>query len=158
MECDKVPPNKQGAEMDEMIAFFRARLNEEEFAAYQSADFGGGIVSAVWRLSGSHGIYWSVAAVAQAEGHEETIDVVDAHTEQVANHIVLHDPHRVLRSIKAKRRMLDAFAAVSHGERTAPHEDMRDVSRAGVDTWRFVLRLSVAEYADHPDYKTEWRP
>ncbi|MER5277763.1 DUF6221 family protein [Streptomyces sp. NPDC002809] len=72
-----------------------------------------------------------------------------------SRHIARHDPARVLREVEAGKRMLHAYDVATHGERTAPHEDQRDVSGAKVDSWRFALRLLALSYAD---YRDDWRP
>lgn len=77
------------------------------------------------------------------------------------DHIVRHDPARVLREVEAKRRIIERHSPHSmgecrtcerphwgvnicdHCERAAPCPDLRDLA---------------AVYADHPDYLPEWRP
>lgn len=54
------------------------------------------------------------------------------------NHIARHDPARVLAECKAKRQLVDGF-----------------------DSWgsdaQWTLRTLALPYADHPDYRDEWR-
>jgi hypothetical protein len=64
------------------------------------------------------------------------------HTAEHAAHIARHDPARVLREVEAKRAIVAAVAE-SPGEATG----------LGVA----MLHLA-AVYADHPDYRQEWRP
>lgn len=53
-------------------------------------------------------------------------------------HIARHDPARVLREVDAKRRILAEFRAFEMSEGT--------------------VRALASVYADHPDYRKEWRP
>lgn len=76
------------------------------------------------------------------------------HTEEPhsasAGHIIRHDPARVLVEIDAKRSVLDlAERARDH------HETFVSGFAAALEN---TLRLHALAYADHPDYRTEWRP
>jgi hypothetical protein len=51
----------------------------------------------------------------------------------VAKHIARHDPARVLRGVSVRRQILKGAS-------------------------RPILALLALEYADHPDYRDEWRP
>jgi len=55
-----------------------------------------------------------------------------------ADHIARWDPARVLAECEAKRRL------IALGEKDS--------------YWDDVLRLLALPYADHPDYRDEWRP
>lgn len=61
------------------------------------------------------------------------------------DHIIRHDPARVLAEVEAKRRVVN---------RIANHADLMGWDEVHGD----VLRSLAAVYADHPDYRTEWRP
>jgi hypothetical protein len=60
-----------------------------------------------------------------------------------AAHVARHDPARVLAECEAKRRIVE-----------------REVNAANQTTYRrlFTLQDRAAVYADHPDYREEWRP
>jgi hypothetical protein len=86
--------------------------------------------------------------------------------DEVAEHIVRHDPARALAEVEAKRQILDMCAEV-----IAAHPDADDwpAARARAGVLRAVGgdHMSLAEdviaalalpYADHPDYQPEWRP
>lgn len=62
-----------------------------------------------------------------------------------AAHIARHDPARVLREVKAKRRVIGRLN--SHAAVMGEDEMHRD-----------VLSILAAVYADHPDYNPDWRP
>ncbi|MFG2722699.1 DUF6221 family protein [Streptomyces sp. NPDC048416] len=72
---------------------------------------------------------------------------------ELAEHIGRHDPARVLAEIEAKRQLLDRYEAMESGV----------LVMIGVESilseYRRVLLPSLAlPYADHPDYREEWRP
>lgn len=63
-------------------------------------------------------------------------------------HIVRHDPSRVLAEVEAKRRILDEHEGVhTCGDRTY---DFRE--------WCPTLRALALPYAGRPGYREEWRP
>ncbi|MCP9998011.1 DUF6221 family protein [Streptomyces werraensis] len=69
-----------------------------------------------------------------------------------ADWIEQHGPERVLADIEAKRRIL--YLAEQLPKVTAS-TDMFDNHR---DAWAEVLKQLALPYADHPDYRPEWRP
>ena len=69
-------------------------------------------------------------------------------TVKVYDHIVRHDPARVLAECEARRRIVGyLLAAVSEG-------DSADVRHAYLD----AVSALAGVYADHDDYREEWRP
>ncbi|WP_158721174.1 DUF6221 family protein [Streptomyces sp. NRRL S-241] len=92
-----------------------------------------------------------------------------------AQHIVRHDPARVLAEVDAKRRMLEAHAIVhreigwlADGEEAYDelpvcgacvlkhtHYPSRDNVPEGAC---LTARLLALPYASHPEYRDEWRP
>jgi hypothetical protein len=79
-------------------------------------------------------------------------------TEEQQEHITCHDPARVLAEVEAKRRAVAKCAEwLSYG----PVGDT-EVDRAGdgayVDAAETMLRLLALPYADHPAFKSKWRP
>ncbi|WP_329616460.1 DUF6221 family protein [Streptomyces brevispora] len=82
-------------------------------------------------------------------------------SDEVRTHAARHDPARVLREVETKQRIVDRHTPHSmgkcrtcerphwgvqvcdHCERAAPCPDLRDLAAA---------------YADHPEYRPEWRP
>ena len=66
-------------------------------------------------------------------------------TEQEVRHIARHDPARVLAECEAKRRIVELFPDAA--------QDGDGWNDAGYS----VLRDLAAVYADHPDYREEWR-
>lgn len=121
---------------DELVAWLRQQLDDDERMARAAADNG-----AEWRYSDS-GIYPSNksrhpgALVVGGYGYLD---------EAYGEHIARHDPARVLADVDAKRRILDQCADVwAHDRVEAFAED--------------VLRLLALAYADRPGYRGEWRP
>ena len=80
------------------------------------------------------------AAVRWSEGATEWADAGEPDWQ----HIARWDPARVLAECEAKRRIVEQLAPIA--------EETWDV-----DLGR-VLKLLALPYADHPDYRQEWRP
>jgi hypothetical protein len=68
-------------------------------------------------------------------------------------HARRHDPARVLAEVEAKRRIVEAFEADDNRERYGGCGD--DCEWKALD---YALRLLALPYADHPDYRPEWKP
>jgi len=132
--------------VDDLVEWLRAQLDEDERIARAAAREGG----PAWQYDGH-------AVLTRREGDLVAVGSQDFLELERGNHIAAHDPARVLRETAAKRRMVEAYERTSHGERTAPHDDMRDVARAKVDSWRFALRLLALSYGDRSGYREEWR-
>lgn len=66
-------------------------------------------------------------------------------------HVVRHDPARVLAECDAKRRIVEWAAPVLTNW---PTVGLRYISDDGLD----LLKILALPYADHPDYREEWRP
>ncbi|MET8773362.1 DUF6221 family protein [Streptomyces sp. NPDC004658] len=122
--------------MDDLITFLRARLDEDEQTARAAH-------APNWSTDGRRGLHYGV----------EDGWMADALTTGDADHIARHDPARVLREVEAKRMIVERFADLS-GEDWKPSaprvvrlQELRDSVRC----------LAVA-YADHPDYRDDWRP
>jgi hypothetical protein len=58
-------------------------------------------------------------------------------------HIQRHDPARVLREVEAKRRIIDLADSLGYVTNDAEPA---------------ILAALALPYADHPDYREEWRP
>ncbi|MEV6791274.1 DUF6221 family protein [Streptomyces sp. NPDC051320] len=74
-----------------------------------------------------------VAATGPADDPQSIADAI---------HIARQDPARALREVEGKRRIIDETWG------GPDHDDM----------WRFHIQLLALTYADHPDYRQEWRP
>lgn len=150
---------------DDLITFLRARYDEDEQAARKAA-----------ALCGCH-----PPAKSWTFGDEETggriLVVDDPHPDLkrelgrrwngsyqglfVAQHIARHGPARVLADIDSKLRILEACEPeLIDVTPTCRHPDApRETIPGARALWGLpVLRLLALPYADHPDYRPEWRP
>jgi hypothetical protein len=147
--------------VDDLIEFLRARLDDDEQVARAA---GGdrwvermGDVTSEALDKGDYGPrgYWVASASFSCEGEAEALH------EGHAAHIARHDPARVLAEVDAKRRILDEVVDEATGLDMSVDGDRRVGSR---DTTTepylgtVLLRLLALPYADHPDYREEWRP
>lgn len=72
------------------------------------------------------------------------------------DHILRHDPARVLAEVEAKRKILAAFeAAASDAVRNAVGLDAQDGLISGLTE---VVKRLASVYSDHPGYREEWKP
>lgn len=62
------------------------------------------------------------------------------------------DPARVLAEVEAKRRALDHYQAVRNHAKNDPAYVLAEGAVAK------QIQIMAAPYADHPDYRKEWRP
>lgn len=142
--------------MDDLIAFLREQLKVDEQTA-QKADRAGlnGVSPSepqTWYLSGNETVYSDPHGVALVTGVHGYLG------EELGDHIVRHDPARVLADVDAKRRIIEEV-----------HRDMRDLEDVYAhasappyapdhDNSDLLLRLLALPYAGRPGYREEWRP
>jgi hypothetical protein len=106
-----------------------------------------------------------IATDAAADSGRQSWDAADAGPPQprAAEHVARHDPARVLAECVAKRRLVMACrdsAPDLHFLGTRPH-GMADfpLSPSGQHQLAaLTLALLALPYADHHDYRPEWRP
>ncbi len=72
----------------------------------------------------------------------------------VAIHVARHDPARVLAEVDAKRRLIDSYLP----EASKTDEQVNEEWGYGSALADDLLRLLALPYADHPDYRDDWRP
>lgn len=98
----------------------------------------------------------SIAAVEVA--YDRDYDTPEGGCERVADadHIARHDPARVLSEVEAKRRIVDACAQRIREDGDGQH-DMLGVAWTATFAAEEVLPLLAQPYADHPDFRDEWR-
>lgn len=81
-----------------------------------------------------------------------------APTSRTALHVVVKvgawPAARVLAEVEAKRRIVDALDSLSD----MGVDSTSDYAQGATAAWREALRLIAFPYADHPDYREEWRP
>jgi hypothetical protein len=146
-----------------LVEFLTARLNEDEQTARAAIT----PVGDRWRLDRS-------PPSAEIEVVSDTDYQIVVYDESVptrgqAEHIVRHDPARVLREVEAKRAILKVHntwsvvdpeahylaeerSCVGCGLDVAGDRMTQDVNKCP------VLRALALPHADHPDYREEWRP
>ncbi|MER8233489.1 DUF6221 family protein [Streptomyces sp. NPDC094049] len=139
--------------MDDLIAFLRARLNDDEQTA-RAVEDGSAPWNGQWTANGPDALrtrnghvlvygHWS------SDGRNLPMPLKPG----LVDHIARHDPARVLAEVEAKRLLLTEYAEVRGNEAA-------DYEWAG--GWARGLGQAVAflalPYADHPDYRPEWAP
>ena len=126
----------------DIIDFLYARYDEDEQVAQKAL----GLSPRRWHLSGS-------SIVARTESGSETV-VAPTIWPQEGEHIVRHDPARVLTDLNAKRRVVDVLRGFEPNNEwdTQPDMGLRANNAAG------ALRALALAYAGHPDYHSDWRP
>ncbi|MFC7329251.1 DUF6221 family protein [Marinactinospora rubrisoli] len=78
-----------------------------------------------------------------------------------ATHIARHAPGRTLAEVESGHRLLDhALELLRESEDAALRADpvMSAIGEKGAQWADHVVRCLAAPYADHPDYRPEWRP
>lgn len=149
---------------DDLIAFIRARLDEDEAVAREAAS----------ALPGDEGYGWR-AVHRYLETHPASGEsfIVDTSSElvaqpasarsydrAVADHIARHDPARALRQVAGARRILDEHSRESDGGGGA------GCGRCDWDHYVLCNEPNACEtvrslgmtWSDHPDYRQEWAP
>lgn len=123
---------------DALVAFLKARLDDDEQAARRAGDS--------FRQIGETGI------IVATEG-DRAEECASANWSGVAEHIARQDPARTLREVEAKRRILRAHEKWCEGRCEAKYPE------GGFDAAHYwSIKALAAVYANHPDYLPEWRP
>jgi hypothetical protein len=156
-----------------LVEFLRARLDEDEAAANaapgstwttfsQSDIAGASVYDEQWRLlSPAH--YDHDNALGAKRGPRYIEDARD----QLVAHIARHDPARVLAEVEAKRRILDEHTkdSICVDGRECCKRCVVDIEIAWDEAFAAMepipcptVRLLALPYAEHPDYRQEWRP
>lgn len=147
---------------DDLVEFLRARLDEQE-ARLHALPAGpwewrrfDDVTDLGWRdcLMGQDGI--SLLASAEGEGDQSWIKrhkAFDPYLQDI-------QPARILADIEAKRAMLALHDDLDSGGHECPARDsLGEFFTAYVTPSECpTLRLLALPYADHPDYREEWRP
>jgi hypothetical protein len=126
--------------MSDLAGFLSARLDED----YEAARLVVSVKDQAARKRGKPAPRW----VPSPEGDGGIWDAAGIRRvgfvwERERDHIIRHDPERVLREVELKRSLL---AATDYGG-----AEMGDAHDA-------ILRHLAAVYDDHPEYRSEWRP
>ncbi|MFD9047667.1 DUF6221 family protein [Streptomyces zaomyceticus] len=127
--------------MDDLIAFLRARLDEDEQTA-RAVGFS--------RIETAEYLWGSQYLLLQRdEGESKVTAELDA---PLSQHIARHDPARVLAEVEAKRQIIK-----QHERYAAERRRMMGGWDPQSDDSPILAALATV-YADHPDYRDEWRP
>lgn len=136
--------------MTELVEFLRARLDEDEQAAkhvrqpYRLYVDDGGRVSEPKRVDDLYG---------ERDGeYEQWADGEDRLPNHIATWWLIYAPARVLREVEAKRLIIERY------EQQAAKASENAMEEDRVWTLEPILLDLALPYADHPDYRGEWRP
>lgn len=144
--------------MNDLVQWLGEQLDEDERIARRAGDS--------FRQIGETGV------IVATEG-DRAEECASANWAGVAEHIVRHDPSRVLREIDAKRRLLTEYTKTVERveELSALRERLKasgqDIFMAEMeresaihkrDVLYGVLQMLALPYADRPGYRDEWRP
>ena len=143
--------------MDDLVQFLRARLDEDESVA-RAVEDGSAPFDGQWKADGDTALRTENDHVLAylPEGRPFKVGVL--------RHIARHDPARILREVEAKRRIVQEilkYEAKIDSEWGCCHL-MNEIAD-GLCSERSpasipALQLLAVSYADHPDYREEWRP
>lgn len=147
-----------------LTEFLRARLEEDEKTALKAA----GAVTREWSVNWHFDPDYGSDGILNLGDQQEALGAGSNRTDPLslgqAHHIARHDPARVLVDVEAKRRIVAEifeYEATEDGEFGCCHsaEDIATRQCPGTDPDKLpALRLLALPYADHPDYREEWRP
>lgn len=146
----------------DLVAFLRARLDEDEQRARQAATIADPQRGLMPRWSGRpYRNGWTVTLLNPdtADDLDTGIDLFQAELPKtVAEHIIFNDPERVLAEVDAKRRIIKR-----HLQRRAPNWDYPghigyECAQCTNEYPCPTLALLALPYRDHPDYQPEWAP
>ena len=152
--------------MLKLTEFLRARLNEDEAIARKACEY----AEASWKLDkdGTTVLWWPpeprVAEMERQKGLPVVSDrwrgqAIESSSHQIAPHIARHDPARVLAEVDANRKLVTAYeSAVAAYGAAEVGTTVNDLMTGSVNSLRYSLQLLALPYAEHPDFKEEWRP
>ena len=124
-----------------LVEFLKARLDEDEQMARRAT----AVSPAPWRVDAAAGAVRDVHGAA-VSGHWRALAALAGTV--APDHIVRHDPARVLAEVGAKRWLVDR----------AVHVMAHATNHAEVTAWLHVIQRLASVHADHPDYQQGWCP
>ena len=128
--------------------FILARIAEDEAAVCAWDSDGAAQVASMW--TGLEPGYATVASGRPASGW-----FADGREVEDARHVeVLYNPARVLAECEAKRAIVQGWGQFLAGAPEWAEREMPSVLRMA----RMTLHALALPYADHPDYRQEWKP
>jgi hypothetical protein len=154
---------------DDLVAFLRARLDEDEQVARAATGEEWGAVNPSQPY-----VIFDVDAFRENKTLESVGRLASVERAEDRAHIARHDPARVLADIHAKRRAIAPYAAALEERgplrdriRAVLHKDHKEFARLHrqeselIETerrYRPIVQALALPYADHPHYRQEWRP
>ncbi|RRQ81583.1 DUF6221 family protein [Streptomyces griseofuscus] len=133
----------------DLVEFLRARLDEDERIARATQINN---LKAEVSFHGTKSLSW--------DGDHDTYST-EGMPAPLAEHIAAHDPVRVLAEVEAKRRAVDECAYWNEKlaqEAANPSAHPQPGLGLILDAVNPILPALALPYADHPDYREEWRP
>lgn len=127
--------------MSALTEFLLARIAEVESAARAAGDL------RMWRSDARPDDAWLER---EDDGARVSVAIRTRVEEQWAEHVLHHLPGRVLAECEAKRRIVAMYEARSE-------QDHLTV-QAHATGLLLAVRALALPYADHPDYRQEWKP
>lgn len=132
--------------MDDLIAFMKARLDEDEAIATAAAQFGTDGFSGRPQWINQYGM---VVDATDSDWAIVDLGGTAVSGEPVYAHIARHDPARTLREVAADRALLAEYDELANG--LSAYMYMAGALEG-------IIRYRVTVWSDHPDYRDEWRP
>lgn len=124
-----------------LVSFLQDRFADDEADAEEAAGIDGGSEygDREWCPDWLHGGIRHLVRNCDIEclTHEDSVHLCGRPHRYAGKHVARHDPARVLAECRAKRRLVEELGAFRRGA---------------------ALRLLAMPYADHPDYRQEWKP
>jgi hypothetical protein len=130
---------------DELVDFLRARLDDDEKLARAASP-------GPWHVDEDSDEILAVDGIVVAEGFALSGRQLRA----TIQHIARHDPARVLAEVDAKRRIAKVHERLPDAEFCVTCDAPSGIP--GEPSGCATLRLLALPYANHPDYRDEWRP
>jgi hypothetical protein len=135
--------------MDDLVRWLGKQLDEDERVARRAGD--------TFRQIGETGV------IVATEG-DRAEECASANWAGIAEHIVRHDPARVLREVDAKRQLIRElleYEAQFDSDRGCGHD--ADYFASGLHNGHMPkdilgLRLIASGYSHRPGFREEWRP
>ena len=133
----------------DLIAFLRARLDEDEWSARHAfADHNSATPNWCEPTTG--------VVDTGGPGIEDLIAIGDG---PIARHVARHDPARVLAEVDAKRRIIDDHPILTAWKICTRCSDFHNTEPVNkIPGPCLTLRLLALPYNTHPDYQKTWAP
>lgn len=135
--------------MDDLIAWLKARLDEDEALAHAACDEIHGCDTRRWETA-------TLGGVVDAVSGEQIADTFNRYV--AGAHIARHDPESVLADIRAKRILIEYLKEArylsSHNGGTYPLVTL--TLQSSVNIYESAVRAIAQGYAGQPGWQEEW--